>query len=97
MVRVCVVRVCVVRVCVVRCGEGVCRQSASCWSCCQKIPLPKVAVKSASSSLRHSWDGQWPRTASLALWLRRLPPERKIPGSNPACAGIISGRVIPVT
>ena len=31
------------------------------------------------------------RTALLALWLRRPPLERKIPGSNPACAGIFSG------
>ena len=30
-------------------------------------------------------------TASLALWLRRPPRERKVPGSNPACAGIFSG------
>ena len=29
--------------------------------------------------------------ASLAEWLRRPPRERKIPGSNPACAGIFSG------
>ena len=31
------------------------------------------------------------RTASLARWLRRPPRERKVPGSNPACAGIFSG------
>ena len=30
-------------------------------------------------------------TASLAQWLRRPPRERKVPGSNPACAGIFSG------
>ena len=30
-------------------------------------------------------------TASLAKWLRRPPRERKIPGSNPASAGIFSG------
>ena len=30
-------------------------------------------------------------TASLAKWLRRPPRERKIPGSNPACAGFFSG------
>ena len=36
-------------------------------------------------------------TASLALWLRRPPRERKIPGANPACAGFFRGRVIPVT
>ena len=30
-------------------------------------------------------------TASLAWWLRRPPAERKIPGANPACAGIFSG------
>ena len=30
-------------------------------------------------------------TASLAYWLRRPPRERKVPGSNPACAGIFSG------
>ena len=29
-------------------------------------------------------------TASLASWLRRPPRERKIPGSNPACAGILA-------
>ena len=29
--------------------------------------------------------------ASLAQWLRRPPRERKVPGSNPACAGIFSG------
>ena len=32
-----------------------------------------------------------PVTASLAQWLRHPPPERKIPGSNPACDGIFSG------
>ena len=30
-------------------------------------------------------------TASLAKWLRRPPRERKIHGSNLACAGIFSG------
>ena len=30
-------------------------------------------------------------TASLALWLRRPPRERKVPCSNPASAGIFSG------
>ena len=30
-------------------------------------------------------------TASLAWRLRRPPRERKVPGSNPACAGIFSG------
>ena len=30
-------------------------------------------------------------TASLAKWIRRPPRERKIPGSNPACARIFSG------
>ena len=37
------------------------------------------------------------KTASLALWLRRPPWERKVWGSNPACEGIFPGRVIPVT
>ena len=32
-----------------------------------------------------------PATASSALWLRRPPRKRKIPGSNPACAGIFPG------
>ena len=32
-----------------------------------------------------------PCTASLAQWSRRPPGERKISGSNPACAGIFSG------
>ena len=32
----------------------------------------------------------WEHTASLALRLRRPPQERKIPGSNLACAGIFS-------
>ena len=37
-------------------------------------------------------------TASLAWWLRRPPPERKIPGSNPPLAtGFFRGRVLPVT
>ena len=31
------------------------------------------------------------KTASLAEWLRRPPRERKVPGSNPACAGSFSG------
>ena len=31
------------------------------------------------------------RNASMAKWLRRPPRERKIPGSNPACARIFSG------
>ena len=30
-------------------------------------------------------------TTSVAQWLRRPPRERKIPGSNPACAGIFAG------
>ena len=30
-------------------------------------------------------------TASFALWLRRPPRERKIPGSNPVCDGIFPG------
>ena len=35
-------------------------------------------------------------TASLALWLRRPPRERKVPGSNPACTGFFfRGRIIP--
>ena len=36
-----------------------------------------------------SGSREW--TASLAQWLRRPPRERKIPGSNPACAGIFPG------
>ena len=39
----------------------------------------------------------YPCTASLAQWFRRPPRERKVPGSNPACAGFFRGRVIPVT
>ena len=35
-------------------------------------------------------SGSSTKTASLALWLRRPPRERKIPGSSPACAGIFS-------
>ena len=31
------------------------------------------------------------QTASLAYWLRRLPRERKVPGLNPAGAGIFQG------
>ena len=38
-----------------------------------------------------------PETASLAQWLRRPPRGRKIRGSNPACDGILPGRVKPVT
>ena len=33
----------------------------------------------------------------VGLVVRRPPRERKVPGSNPACAGIFRGRVIPVT
>ena len=33
----------------------------------------------------------------FGLVVRRSPRERKIPGSNPACAGFFRGRVIPVT
>ena len=36
-------------------------------------------------------------TASLAKWLRRPPPERKIRDSNPPWVGVFHGRVIPVT
>ena len=36
-------------------------------------------------------------TTSFSKWLRCLPQERKIWGSNPACAGIFPGQVIPVT
>ena len=33
----------------------------------------------------------------VGLVVRRPPRERKIPGSNPACAGFFRGRVVPVT
>ena len=39
----------------------------------------------------------YPCTASLTQWFRRPPRERKVPGSNPPCAGFFRGRVIPVT
>ena len=35
------------------------------------------------------WEQQGNRLVGLVV--RRLPRERKIPGSNPACAGIFSG------
>ena len=38
-----------------------------------------------------------PRDRLVGLVVRRPPRARKIPGSNPACAGIFGGRVIPVT
>ena len=42
---------------------------------------------------RAQWTdvGSCDGTASLDYWLRRPPRERKIPGSNPACAGNFSG------
>ena len=51
------------------------------------LPVPIQKFKHTlpqSLQLPHS-------TASLALWLRRPPQERKGPGSNPACVGIFSG------
>ena len=35
--------------------------------------------------------------SSNLIWLKRLPQEPKVWGSNPACDGIFPGRVIPVT
>ena len=45
--------------------------------------------------LRPYYLPYWYRLVGLVV--RRPPQERKIPGSNPACAGIFRGRVIPVT
>ena len=39
--------------------------------------------------LGHSWLPS--EATSLASWLRRPPREQKIPGTNPACAGIFPG------
>ena len=36
-------------------------------------------------------NGQWLHNRLVGLVVRRPPRERKIPGSNPACAGIFSG------
>ena len=49
-----------------------------------------------NSHLGVSLDDPPYQTASLALWLRRPPRERKSRGSNPACDGIFPGRIIPV-
>ena len=39
----------------------------------------------------HCWQSRHIVTASMALWSRRPPRERKISGSNPACTGIFLG------
>ena len=66
------------------------------WWCAAR-PDPRVAQRGG----HHSPPPLARRlgfTASLAYWLRRPPRVRRIPGSNPACAGIFfRGRVIPVT
>ena len=62
----------------------------SCINSCACASLPHLSVikslgVSVCSAAYHTG------AASLAEWLRRLPRERKIPGSNPACGGIFSG------
>ena len=52
-------------------------QGLDCWACsATTCSMPCFSFRCCSS---------------LAQWLRRPPRERKIPGSNPACAGIFSG------
>ena len=52
------------------------------------LSLPSLSVSPPSP---HPSPPSPPLTASLAKWLRRPPRERKVPGSNPACAEIVSG------
>ena len=52
-----------------------------------RLPIVFVFLAFAGCTIRAAWK----ITASLAKWLRRPPRERKVPGSNPACAGIFSG------
>ena len=49
---------------------------------------PQTCTATKLHSLQHR---SVHHTASLVLWLRCPPRERKIPGLNPACAGIFSG------
>ena len=46
-----------------------------------------------SGVLQHLWSSPADTTVDrlVGLVVRRLPRERKTPGSNPACAGIFSG------
>ena len=45
----------------------------------------------ATYNLPHNFTDFFQRDRLVGLVVRRPPRERKIPGSNPACAGIFSG------
>ena len=75
-----------------------CDICCACQSICPFIPTDTGVQRRRWIQQHHYYnrpDAQYllPRreTASLAWWLRRLPRERKVPGSNPACAGIFPG------
>ena len=71
----------------------------------EKPLAPRMGVSGTSQSggdFRTSMDisvplSLWTPTASLTWWLRRPPRERKIRGSNPACAGIFPGGSSPTS
>ena len=56
---------------------------------CVQSVHPLLCTDDPKSSLRPHSPATLQDTASLAQWFRRR--ERKIPGSNPTCAGIFPG------
>ena len=53
---------------------------------------PETISKKLNATIsRHNDQQLYCRYRLVGLVVRRLPRERKIPGSNPACAGIFSG------
>ena len=72
------------------------------WLVCCPLFLTVLVFCSMAEKQRTEVERLWQRapitfcchptpTASLALWLRRPPRERKIPGSDPVCDGIFPG------
>ena len=57
---------------------------------------PALVTSSCSSPLKSAFPFLCVHRL-VGLVVRRPPRERKVPGSNPACAGFFRGRVIPVT
>ena len=73
------------------CGAGLPPFPTACWWLTHPAATTGVSVSARWNSPGGCGGPSVPLTASLAEWLRRPPQERKVPGSNPACAGIFSG------
>ena len=63
----------------------------------KQIPIKRTGGEAAILCWSLLWTSSWDRSFSrtpdrfVGLMARRPPRERKIPGSNPACAGIFLG------